>query len=448
MPGFDNIETIGAGSAVIMPSSIQRPAPPTKEVVPAGTGWMPGYHYSLPRIIDDLTRTLGFKAYEAMLTDPAVASSYNTHKMAILKGGVRLVSPMKQSWAKDRVLKFNEGTLDAMAFGSKLGEVTYRIPEEGEDKDKLVWDSLKVKPNWAWRFVVDNHMNIAGVLTYWPLGGYIVYPPDKFGWLSWMPKDSDPRGTSILRAAYNAWNLKIQAWPNYYNFQLRFGQPGLDFEMAAGDDVPTNDIDANGIDIPNAPQISRYEYYSKLLSIYRGGGSFVHPAESKLVLSEPKSSGEALLKGFDLYNREIMLAIEYQTRAALEAEHGSRADSQTAENRKSLATDFGSDWLSSGLYRSYHRLVEVNYGREDADMFTPWPTFGNTDAKDRPDLWLAGAAIGYKLANSQLQDMDAELGLPIRQAGDESIAGTPPAPKPGSDTANTNSQKKPVSGSK
>src|SRR4051812_46175027 len=85
-----------------MPSQLAKTPPPTTEVVPAGMGLPAGWNAALPRTIDDLTRPLGHKTYEAMIaSDPAVSSSYNSHKMAILAGGLKWTSPVKQPvWSK------------------------------------------------------------------------------------------------------------------------------------------------------------------------------------------------------------------------------------------------------------------------------------------------------------------------------------------------------------
>lgn len=497
------ISTIGGSiaGAAIMPSQIQVNPPPTEEVVPGVAGWLPLLNFALPRSIDDLTVRLTQKVYDAMLTDPAVASSFYAHKMSILAGGVKLVSPVKQpAWSKvqpkgppkagappmpnaqpapeagdgnpdqklspeqeqaKEVYEFCERAwnrirvtrdaalfelLDAMAYGSKMAEMVYEVPEEGVDAGKLVWKDLKVKPNWGWRFIVDNRFNVMGFLTFNPLGGYLVYPEEKFIWLSWMPVDCDPRGKSLLRAAYNAWNLKIQAWPQHYRHMVRFGTPGLDFEMAPGDNTPQPSIGANGLPLNNGQTMTPGVYYATLLGVYQNGGVFVHPNGSKLQIAEPQSKGEVWQLAIDLYNREIKLAIEYQTRASLEAQHGSRADSETATDVKALVTTYGREWLGNALFKGFKHLVNLNFGKEAAQLYTPYPTFGAAEAQDRSSLWQSAASIGFTLGNSQLEEMDEELGLPIRDreadaaeaaqamAAMQAYAGTDEGSDPGPDT--------------
>ncbi len=453
-----------------MPSQIQKTPSPIEEVVPAGMGWPAGWNYALPRTAHELTRPLSPLIIQAMIeSDPAVASSYNTHKMAILAGGLKWTSPVKQPvWSKRvtakpgkpdpnadteeadaeantltpeqslaiEVQEFVErafgrlretlGTtlfqlLDAMAYGSKMAEITYMVPADGVDAGQLVFQSIKVKPNWAWRYVVDNKMNVQGFLTFNPLGGYFVFPSDKFLWLSWMPQDADPRGTSILKAAHNAWNLKVQNWPALYKHLKRFGSPGLDLMMAPGDTTDKQDINpvtgamvVNGDGSPVMVPVG--VFYSHLLALYEAGAGLVRPDGSAFAVKDPLSHGEALFLAIELYNREIMLAIEYQTRAALEAEHGSKADSSTAQDRKGLVVSYGREWLAVGMYTAAKKLVTLRWGADTAETLTPFPTFGATEGHDRATTWMAAGKIGFKLGPSQMEQMDDELGLPVRDS--------------------------------
>lgn len=448
----------GGFGTMILPSQVQALPDPTREVVPAAAGFYPGWNYALGRIVDDLQRPLTARTIELMLSDPAVSSSYNTHRMAVLAGGLKLVSPVKQpAWSKRPMTSVKPSTavdvsearsltpeqskardihefcerswarlrgntsflfelLDAMKAGCSMAEVTFTVPDEGVDAGKLVFDRIACKPNWAWRFVVDAAKRVTGFLCFDPNGGNVVYPPDKFVWLSWMPKDGDPRGTSLFEAARTAWNLKIQAWPAYYKHLYRFGSPGLDFEMALADTTDKQAINADGTPKNDGTFMKTGQYYTTLMGIYQAGGTFIHPFGSKLQIFEPRTNGEAFTQAISLYNTEIKLAIEYQTRASMEAQHGSKADSTTAQDIKDLVASFGRDWIADGLYRAFKLLVRLNYGAEDAERWTPYPTFGNAEGANRGELWSGAASIGFQIGQSQLEEMDDELGLPIRDA--------------------------------
>lgn len=447
---------------MVLPGQMRTPAPPTEEIVPAGSGFYPGWNYALGRIADQIQRPLTARTIELMLSDPAVSSSYNTHKMAILAGGLKLVSPVKQPpWSKrvetpkpspvegdsktesptpERTLtpdqkmardvhefcercwarlkgetQFLFELLDAMKAGYSMAEVTLRVEEEGIDAGKKVFDRIACKPLWAWQFVVDKAKRVTGFLIENPNGDYLKYPNDgKFVWLTWMPKDSDPRGVSLFEAARTAWNLKMQAWPAHYKHLFRFGSPGIDFEMAPNDTQLKPGILSDGTLKNDGTMMETWQYYSTLLGVYQAGGTFCHPAGSKLQILEPRTNGEAFKMAIDLYNQEIKLAIEYQTRASMEAQHGSKADSTTAQDIKNLMASFGRDWLSECLYRAFKYLVFQNFGSDVAHRFTPYPTFGNAEGSNRGELWTAAASIGYQIGQSQVEEIDDELGLPIR----------------------------------
>lgn len=434
---------------MILPSQINESTPPTKEVIPAAAGFMPPYNYAMPRSFEEPDRPLTLRQIEAMLADPAVSSAYYTHKMAVLSGGLKLVSPVKQpAWSKrpntketgDKKLTDEEALardcleycqrswsrlagnqlpflwsfLDALAEKTKLAEVTFELAEDGPDVGQLVFKSIDVKPNWAWRYVVDNKLKITGYLAYDPYGGYRVYPPDKFISITWLPRDSDPRGGSILTAARTAWNLKVQAWPQHYRHLVRFGSPSLDMEMAENDTAGKPGINADGSLKNDGSSMPTAVYYTTMLGVFQSGGIIVRPNGSTLNIVEPHTNGDAFQLAVDLYNREIALAIEFSARAMLEAKHGSKADSATGENRKDVGVSFMREWLADAIYPAFKLLVKLRYGDDAAQRFTPRPTFGNAEGANRPELWKSAASLGFKLGPSQMAEMDDELGLPIR----------------------------------
>jgi hypothetical protein len=201
---------------------------PTKDYIYVGPGRMtPQIPHYLPQEIDDVTRNFGFKTFEAMLTDPTVYSQYLALKLAMVTGPVRVMAAIRPKGMKGRRLSVpREGEqgqpgekraleiaefckrdivrpkaqsfknlliqmLDMMAFGNRLAEKTRAEVEAGPDKGKLGLKSIKVKPYWAWKFVVDGTMEPQGILTYVPpqslatgdpspnlqaVGGYVVIP--------------------------------------------------------------------------------------------------------------------------------------------------------------------------------------------------------------------------------------------------------------------------------
>lgn len=425
----------------------------------------------LPQEIDDVTQNFGFKVYEAMLTDPAVYSQYQGLKFNILNGPLRVRPTIRPKGMREgkaipvekagklsgkekmsvevaefcerenrRPHKFFKSTLnqllDMMAFGHKLAEQTRQEVQAGPDKGKLGMAHIKVKPTWAWKFVVDATMEPVGILTYVPpdvtalsldsngekvyaQGGYMIVPMDKFILATWLQKDNDPRGTSALRAAYDFWNLKRQSLPFYYQHLRRFGSPSLDGVIAKGDTTDRAPIDPRtGLEIPGAPKVSPIQRYTQALLAFQNNSVIVRPAETELNILEPKDDkGESFTGAFDLFDRQICLAISLQVRASLEAKHGSKADSQTAQDREGLVVIWGREQIGDLVTREmYYRSVRINYGEEIAEECTPSLLCGNTEQQDKATMWTAGAAAGWKIGPSQYDEVDLMLDAPERDA--------------------------------
>lgn len=460
---------------------------PGQEYIASGPGrFTPDVPQMLPREFDDVTRNFGSRTYEAMLTDPAVYSSFLALKLAILAGSVQIQpklkpkgyrytppnarksSPAKSGKASggpakpeaeskgesgdgdeavdpaieksQEVAEFCEREIarlrtplkstllqmfDCMAFGVKLAEPTRIVCENGPDAGRLVLDSLKVKPEWAWNFVVDPFMNVRGIITFVPpaiakgksasSGGFLILPPEKFAVMTWLPRDNDPRGTSALRAAYDWWNLKQQVKPFYYAHLRRFGSPSLDGVLSPIDTANRPAINpVTGQEIAGSSLSPGQHFLSQLLA-FKNNVAIVRPAGSELNVIEPNSNGEAFLNGFDLFDRQICLAIGLQARASLEAKHGSKADSDTAENTRGLIIDYGreaaSDWVEKSLL---YDSVAINFGKEIADEYMAEVIISDAEAQDRAELWTAAAGLGLTIGESQYEELDAELGLPER----------------------------------
>lgn len=488
---------------------------PTIEYLASGPGALtPQIPQQLDSHFDDVTRNFGFRTYEAMLTDPAVSSSFMALKLSILNGPIQVTpavtpkgyryrppgerpskpakgtskpptkgdtpsknsgsssptpspsrtsdasgaspsrpSPSSSGKPSDNALSPDESLaqevaefcerelcrlrtpfkstllqmLDAMAFGSKLAEKTREVCESGPDAGKLVLKSIKVKPEFAWKYVVNTFLDIVGILTYIPpgmkgvttsqmaQGGLVILPVEKFAHFAWLPKDGDPRGTSALRAAYDWWNLKQQCKPFYYAHLRRFGSPSLDGVLAPDDTAPSAAINPlNNAEIPGQTVTPAQRFVDHLIA-FQNNSVIVRPAGSELNIVEPTSNGEAFLNGFDLFDRQICLAIGLQARASLEAKHGSKADSDTAENTRGLVIAYGREALGSWITKEVlHDSVTLNYGKDVADRFTPPVQVGESEAQDWAANLTAASGAGYTIGESQLPELDGKLNMPDR----------------------------------
>lgn len=304
----------------------------------------------------------------------------------------------------------------SMGIGVKLAEITCEVPTEGPDAGKLLISKFKVRANRAWRFMVDAWLNVRAILTWNPNSAcFELIDTSKFVWMSWMPRDSDPRGESLLTAAHTAWNLKVQLWPIGYSHAVKFGSPGIDIEMAENDLEERQPIDPEtGEEIEDADPISSTAYVIQAASLYKAGGTMVHPFGSKVGVFESKGDGSAIRELIEVCNREIATAIEFQAKVMLEAQHSSKAEGGVGQDTKSLVIAYGRQ-LAAAVVRKMHRQnLEDNFGKDFADRFTPLVSFGGGEKADLPAMLAAASSAGYAFGPSQMPELDAMLGVPVR----------------------------------
>lgn len=424
---------------------------PTREYVAGGLG-----AWSTPRVLgwafDDLTAELGDDVYARMTRDAQVGANLNLYTAAVLEDGASLSSAVVDKTADgyqqaadlvafaERMLDDMETALDdslwnllreALACGSKVAEEVYALDRTYTGKTQQVLRALKPKPRHATAYVVDAFNTVLGLRgrTIEKPGGlsYELLPRDKFAIFCFRPVDNDPRGTSLLRTAYNPYDLKMRTWPAYYRYLVQFGSPsvwGTTAEHAADEENP---------DDPETT-ITAVEALLKRLLEFQNGTALALPFGAKLELLASSGDGAAFLNAFGLYDRQITTAVLGQTRATMEAEHGSKADaSQGADilatfirqTRKALARMLRRDVLRD--------LIRANFG-DNAVPLTPRVSFGETEQLNVAPL-MTGVAnlmrVDY-LDPSQLPDLDIQLGLAARTADElarrQERAANPPQP--------------------
>lgn len=408
-------------------------ADPKKEYVTGGaTFWHSRTLHTLPHAIDDVTADFGDDLYDRMMVDPQVAGSINILKAGILEDGVHLSSAVTDADADGYDLAKEIAAfcttvldeldiplddvlwnlLDALPYGNKIAELVYR-----QDSRWLVLQAIKVKPRRATAFVVDEFMNVRGlagqpglrpnISGVTPTGdGPSLLPLEKFVIMSFRPHDSDPRGSAALRPAYNAWWLKMQTWIEFLKYLSQFASPSVWGTTQPAAKSPPGET--------RTPQ----EIMLDQLIRMRNGTVAVFPDGAKLNTIMSTGEGQAFHRAFALYGREIVTAIINQTRAILEAEHGSKADSETSQDvldtlvrqaKKSVVRKIRRDIL--------RRVVRYNYG-EKAIPLTPLASLGDVEEQDRTPMWNAIANLmrAKYLDLSQLMPLDVQAGLPPRQS--------------------------------
>lgn len=408
----------------------------------------------LPWAADDLTRVLGDDIYERMLRDAQVGANIRVYKAATLRDGCTLTSAIQDKTqdgyqlAADLTDLFEQqlddmetslddtlwSLLDAVATGCAVAEEVYALDRSYTGRTQYVLRRLAPKPRRDVALVTNAFNEVIGlrgriVSTANDTAGtsYEILDRSKFVVFTFQPPDGDPRGSSLLRQAYTPWDVKQRLWPEYYKYLVQFASPSV--VGIAAENAP-NVLDQNG------NEITAVESLLNALLSYQNGTALAlpHGADAKVIFSQ--GDGKAFLDAFGHVDRQITTAILAQTRTTMEAQHGSKADSETSRDvfdtfvqatRRALARVIRRDVLMD--------LAVWNYG-PDARRLAPILSLGETEQTDLTPLMNAVAAlerVGY-LDPSQLPDLDIQLGLAARTPEEmkrrEDKASTPPPVAP------------------
>lgn len=417
---------------------------PTREYLASGGSSFPLVgQLLLSRGCDDLTRDLGPRIYEIMLNDPTVASGFGTLVTGILEGEFQILPAVRPeegeevaegsdrageialsadvaAYLKRQVDRLNRPVkeiarefLMGMAYGVKLAEITLG-PGDGEDSGSLVLNSIRFKRNQSWAFVIDPFGNVVAVRGL-VVGATIQdLPPEKFMIFAWMPQDNDPRGHSILRAAYNGWNLKINTWPKFYRYLEKFSVPTV--VGTAAEDAPDEpELDERGL--PTGRDLTPTEAMGQMLArLESGSWAAVRAGSTVQALQVPANSG-VFDMAFRLLRQEILEGILLSARATMEAKHGSRADTDSAKDTVGQLIYFGRETLEN-LFEDqlFHRLTELRWGKAIADRHTSECSLGRGESRDVEKTITAYVAAGYQIEPAKHAPViDTLIGLPARE---------------------------------
>lgn len=210
---------------------------------------------------------------------------------------------------------------------------------------RLMPKTIKVKPRNTTQFVVDDFMNVLGLV---PINNNRanlkldeIISREKFMVLTMNKRDEDPRGTSLYRPAFNWYNLKAQVPAEMLRFILEESVP-----KAVGtlpQDMPPFEYerDANGTilyeeDGVTPKMLTGAESFKRQIEGFRSGGGAVIPYGATLQPYKKGLTGsgdaEIFNKILKIINNEIENSVLLQTLAQSEGEHQARsASEQVAE---------------------------------------------------------------------------------------------------------------------
>lgn len=392
---------------------------PLEEYIVGGpaAGFFPRAGYLIAEAIDDVVQQFGPWVYELMRVDPAIYGSLSLLIAGVLGDGpqvvpaivpedgeeveqgsdrareIELAAEIAAYWQRsvdglspgfDQVLW--EYCDEFMCGGCTLAEPSYRMELDpaSPDRGRKVLDHFQVKPRWAWGMRVDPFMRVHQIRA-WTVRGWMNIDRRHVALASWQPRKGDPRGTRILRAAYPAWNLKLQAIPDYGEYLRLFGRPVV---AATGGEnqesiMTTDPVTGRTVETTVPQQMLRAAQQAQRLgAIGLAYGGTVH-------LMQSQGNGEAFLKGFDWCDREMFRSIILGTRPMQEAQHSSKADAEAGKDLVTMAVLQARKPLVESIRKDlFYWGTVLNWGKPIADRLTPHLGFGAGDAIS-PALLLA-----------------------------------------------------------
>ena len=393
------------------------------------------YIMGLPAYIDDAERDFGTDIYTRMMNDPIISSSLLALKVKTLSEGPRFLpgakppnseKPDAQEEAKYAKATEICGAVEKMLDNLQqpieeiLGEVMAFLPYGNCVAEKvyevrgglLALSKLRVKPRNSYGFAITPYMDLAGlvankigqvssIILALDVSPEQIIPREKFLLLTHAPSCGDPRGTSLLRPAYNGWYLKQQTWPQYLKFLSQFATPSIVGKLPP-DAADVEVVDANGsatTDSLGAPMvITAAEAMLAKLIAFANGTAIVLENGAEFDLIQSQGDGTAYIKAFDLYDRQMTRAILINARATMEAEHGSKADSETAQDVFEDFTQFIRRQIEIAFYRDVIKpTVRYNWGEDIANELCPVLSLSKMNRENVPEFLNAIA----NLARSQ-----------------------------------------------
>jgi hypothetical protein len=421
---------------------VPRNLDPTRPVVSGGggVGMYPGVPVVLPRHADDAVRQYGVKIYDSMLADPAVHAAIETIKQGAIAGGLKLSTAVppdpklkEEEQSPDvkrarEILEFCQrltdrldrpidetlfAFLDGLPYGVKLAEKVTEKIIDGPDKGKETLKSLDIKSRDVWAFVVDPFLKPLYILALAispPEQGapnlgipyYQLLPLDRFAVFTWQMRDGDPRGTSILRAAYDAWNNKQHMIPLRFRYLNLWVEPRGYLELPPNASAEPQINDDGMLNLTGPREDPAKAALPGFLAWLRSGGGMVGGNKSMAHVIQATGDPAAYAYAMDWDNREMLLAIMQNTRTILEAEAGSKADSETGKSiTDQVETHIQGCLCNFVRFQVYRPEILRNYGESDADRFTPNVGFGDASKEDWAAVCAGVAAIAPYLKPSQ-----------------------------------------------
>jgi hypothetical protein len=396
----------------------------------------------LPKPGDDIEYQFGLPIYEQMRNEPMLTALDDIVRILVLEAPLDFEPAVKapgtteedyeaqlsqhekaeevRLFVKSEIknLKSNIKTvlweaLEGYSVGHKLFEIVYEIGAEG-----IHIADLKPKGKKLYTIVVDNFMNTLGIIPGLNDGklGFLqdaktgLIGPEKFWVFAPRIKDGDPRGVAAYRACYAPWYEKQLTRPESLKFLKQFGGGMISLELP-------EITEKNRYVTVDGVKYERVVYYQSILTKFAvNGGAFSHEHGANITVHSSNGEGKAFQNQFDRSDREMALAFLKSTRAILEAQHGSKADSETSLDLLSSLVEWLRDSLCESIMHVVKLMVLLRFGVEAVQNLLPTATLAELQKEDIPALLsaLSQALAAGMVTPEQLPYWDQKLGQPVR----------------------------------
>lgn len=397
--------------------------------------------------INTTDEDLSLDVYAKMAKDPHVSACVAILKTAILEDSISFQPTEPDNTTAEQIaieckamfaaldidpVDVLWDMLDAIVYGHRIAEIVY-APTRINGRLRTAISRIAPKPVGSLKFVVDPYLRVLGFVgqlgTTTPKTGPVnisdpaLLDKEKCAYLSVRPMNGDPRGTSLLRPAYNPYYIKQQIWPEYLKYLVQFAVPSL---------VGTTSADATGRANDDGTYSEATAVLMEQLLAFRNASGIALPNGYTVEALWSSGDGAAFLQAFTMLDQHISKAITLQTLASNEAQFGTRA--QSSVHQDILATLIRQMKRTVvGMIRKQilQPWVRDNYG-DNALMLVPNVSLGEVEQEDISNVMAAIARLQASryLDPSQLPALDAMLGLPIRTAEEVQQRQQPSDPTP------------------
>lgn len=420
---------------------------------------------SLGPAIDAVMSELGPDIYERMGTDPQVRANLTALVSGILAHGYRIepcevpndASDAERSLAADLHTMVEEQLTN---LDTPLIDVLANLLEDGLKSGNKAAELVWTADGSAWRLTAlrpKHRTRLAPVIdSFGAHIGYVVsragerppvgaldgeklaeqssfVPREKFLAFVNDPHDDDPRGTSLLRSAYQPWWIKQQLYPEWLKYLSQFAVPSLIAELAP-DDALAAGTRLGALEDAADTDKDAQELLDTLLQ-WANATAIVVPSGTKITIADVSKEGGATFAAASAHcDQQITLAMLAQLLATGTVAHQTNASTATHQDVLDDVIAGIKARLEQAVRRDViKRIVTYNRGAAAA-RYAPRISLGQVEQQDFASMATAIAALKSSdyLHRSQLAEIDLMLNIPVRAAEVDSADPTG-APQPGSD---------------